>query len=415
MRILIEPSSSHCLNAGDVAMLQVAYQRLRARWPQATIAILTSAPEALASYCPGAEPLDVAGRTALWQTALVAPRLGGMLGPGAIAAERSWRSRHPGTARLAVAARARDAVSGADAFLAALGASDLVVASGAGQITDAFRDDALLVLDTLEAATARGIPAVMVGQGIGPIADPALLARCATVLPTLSLVTLREGETSRPLLSAAGVPDAKIRLTGDDAIEAAHQARADTLGTAIGINVRVADYASADGFLGPLRQGLQQAAARLGAGFVPVAISVHPQESDGATMQRLLEGVHGVRWASDAEVVAAALSQLRAARVMVTGSYHGAVFALSQGIPVIGLTNSAYYDAKFRGLRAQFGPSCQPFPLAQPDVPGRLAAAIAAAWADAPAGREPLLDAARRQIALSRAAYDEIVGLTARQ
>ena len=35
--------------------------------------------------------------------------------------------------------------------------------------------------------------------------------------------------------------------------------------------------------------------------------------------------------------------------VEVTGSYHAGVFALAQGIPVVGLLQSAYYEQKFIG------------------------------------------------------------------
>ena len=66
MRILIEPSGHHLLNAGDVSMTQVAYRRLCAFWPDASICITTSDPGLLQQYCPGAVPIDATiRRTAL--------------------------------------------------------------------------------------------------------------------------------------------------------------------------------------------------------------------------------------------------------------------------------------------------------------------------------------------------------------
>ena len=62
MHILIDSGSYHCGNVGDVAMLQAALERLRGLWPQASIGVVTNAPAALASCCPGVQPVPVAGR-----------------------------------------------------------------------------------------------------------------------------------------------------------------------------------------------------------------------------------------------------------------------------------------------------------------------------------------------------------------
>jgi hypothetical protein len=51
MRVLIDPSSAHCLNLGDVAMLQVTFRRFRQFWPDAEIYVFTDSPELLELYC----------------------------------------------------------------------------------------------------------------------------------------------------------------------------------------------------------------------------------------------------------------------------------------------------------------------------------------------------------------------------
>ena len=51
MRILIHPSSFHCLNLGDVAMMQVTVRRFRRFWPDAEIHVLNDSPELLELYC----------------------------------------------------------------------------------------------------------------------------------------------------------------------------------------------------------------------------------------------------------------------------------------------------------------------------------------------------------------------------
>ena len=78
-------------------------------------------------------------------------------------------------------------------------------------------------------------------------------------------------------------------------------------------------------------------------------------------------------------------------RVAVAGAYHLAVFALSQGIPVVALSSSRYYDAKFSGLRAIFGgEGLTLVDLDHEDLSVRLTSAIGAAWESAPVVRESL-------------------------
>ena len=90
-------------------------------------------------------------------------------------------------------------------------------------------------------------------------------------------------------------------------------------------------------------------------------------------------------------------------RAVVTGSYHAGVFALSQGIPVVGLAKSPYYRQKFAGLAAQFGEGCRVVGL--PRGAAELSADIFRAWQDAPRLRPRLQERAREQAEDSRRAY----------
>ncbi len=92
-------------------------------------------------------------------------------------------------------------------------------------------------------------------------------------------------------------------------------------------------------------------------------------------------------------------------RVVVTGSYHGAVFALAQGIPVVALVKSDYYANKMLGVQQQFGVGCEVVRLDDQALPERVEGAIDRAWADAERVRAPLLASARDQIGRSREAY----------
>jgi polysaccharide pyruvyl transferase WcaK-like protein len=96
---------------------------------------------------------------------------------------------------------------------------------------------------------------------------------------------------------------------------------------------------------------------------------------------------------------------------MVTGAYHAAVFALSQGIPVVALTSSTYYDDKFLGLAGMFGTGLELVRLDDDDLAERLPAAIRAAWARAPEARSALLTSAAEQITASRQVFERVCDL----
>lgn len=94
--------------------------------------------------------------------------------------------------------------------------------------------------------------------------------------------------------------------------------------------------------------------------------------------------------------------------MVITGSYHAAVFALAQGIPAVCIEKSAYYSQKFCGLREQFGEGCAVVEAAESDFGFRLEHAIEHAWRSADDLRPRLLEAAASQIEKGRAAYARV-------
>jgi polysaccharide pyruvyl transferase WcaK-like protein len=414
MRLLIEPSSAHCLNAGDIAMLQVAYRRFREFWPEAAIHIVTNAPDRLATYCPGALPLEISGRNVFFEGSSPASRLGRRL-PEHLSIwvselELCWRQLLPGLTEAVLKRRFPERQQAVHAYLDAVRTSSLVVATGAGQITDAFAEYAGGVLNTLELAIRYGIPAVLLGQGIGPLSSSRLLKRCRKVLPKAQFISLREGFSSLPILDSLGVARDRVTVTGDDAIESAFERRPAALGSALGVNARFAPYSGVGpDFVPVLREVVQQASLALPAPVTAVAISRHPRESDVESIGQLLEGIAEVMPpAADLDSLQSAISQAGRCRVVVTGSYHAALFALAQGVSVVGLANASYYTAKFEGLMDQFGTGCGYVAMDQPNFAKALRDAIHRAWEGAPEARPRLLEAATRQIETGRRAYERI-------
>ncbi|NLT05413.1 MAG: polysaccharide pyruvyl transferase family protein [Solirubrobacterales bacterium] len=431
MRILVDPGSHHLLNAGDVAMMQVCVRRLRELWPDAAVAVLTAEPAALAALCPEVAAVDARGRYALVDAGGPARRVRGR-------AESSWgstpndppRGLGARARRVALRRRARRAGSAASAYLDALAGADLFVMSGRGGLTDAFADEAAATLGELELASALGVPAALLGQGVGPLTDPALLARARAVLPAVAVIAVRERLLAPGLLAAWGVDPRRVHATGDDAVESAYAARPERLGAAVGVNLRVAAYSGVgDEEAATLTGAVAAAAGELGASLLALPISLHPAEDDraagpsagaaarAAAPQTVAAPVTGARLGvqdpapappAAPDDPATAIATAGRCRVVVTGSYHAAVFALAQGVPSVGIAASPYYAAKFAGLADLFDPCVA---VVEGADPAAVRGELERLWHAAPGLRDGLLAAAARQIAAGRAAYAAVAEL----
>ncbi|MFP5319126.1 MAG: polysaccharide pyruvyl transferase family protein [Acidimicrobiia bacterium] len=394
-RILVEPSAYHLLNLGDVAMLQVAVCRLSALWPSARIDVFTDVPDRLARLCPGADPVPAEGRNAYLNP----------LPPG----DWLWRRLPQSTRRLARSARLalRDRTGRGSAmrlFANALAEADLIVVSGGGGTADVFPWETRTVLELLELGVAARVPTALMGQAFGPLQDPSLRRHAGAVLRHVDLIALREQRASAPLLESLGVPMHRVVTTGDDAIAVASPFRTDDAPDAVmGVNLRIAPYSGLDPSLAA-EAGRQIAAAagRHHARMVATPVSIHPDEADADVAARAV-GTH-VEDAGTVDGPEDVLARIARCRIVVTGSYHAAVFALALGIPAVGLALSPYYVDKFSGLADQFGPGCAVVRL-DGSWPATLADAIDSLWGQAEDLRTPLRERADEQVAQAEAAY----------
>jgi colanic acid/amylovoran biosynthesis protein len=423
MRIVVDTAlntgSAEYSNMGDVAMLQVGVRRLQRLWPSARIEVLTDSPANLARFCPEAKPLPRAGRD-LWigDHAIVGGfdrLLPWTASVGLDNLSRACRLRYPAMFRSLVDLRLtirdrRTVRPDVDAFLEAMEHADLFVVCGAGGFTDTTHEWNNSLLHTVEEAIQRNIPVAMFGQGLGPLSDPEILAVARRILPKVSLLTLRGGRGGSAVAQSLGLTSSQIVTTGDEAVEIAYEAREEEPGQAIGINLRVASYSNVNAdMIDGLKPILHECARRYNVPLIPIPIAFHAWANDHLTIRRLLEGFDdhsdgGVTLDTPLKVI----RQIGRCRVVVTGAYHAAVFAMAQGIPVVGLSASDDYTAKFLGLADQFGLGCETVFWGAADASERLAAATERAWQSAENVRLPLQKAARRQIALSQGAYERI-------
>jgi colanic acid/amylovoran biosynthesis protein len=324
--------------------------------------------------------------------------------------KRSIRERWPDLFRHVVEvrlSRSRQDREELTAFLNAMRDAELFVVSGQGTLTDRSESHAIRLLETLGMAVRRAIPTAMFGQGLGPIADPKLAAQARAVLPGVSLIAVREDVAGPPLLTALGVDPARVVVTGDDAIEMSLGDPTREVGTGIGVNIRLTPGTGVDDTLSKkIRRAIHAFARDHEVPLIPLPIAFHAVARDPENIVRLLAGYDdlsdgGQSLTTPCQII----EQTKRCRIVVTVAYHAAVFALSQGIPVVCLGQTEYYIDKFVGLESLFGAGCQTVVLDQENLEEALVEAMARAWDSAEEVQLPLLRAAERQIEMGRNAY----------
>jgi colanic acid/amylovoran biosynthesis protein len=406
MRIFIVPGTPDCANLGDLAMLQAGQARLHALWPDASFLILTRDPARLKIHCPDAQGIPWAGLK-YWLRVKALPR-------------RFFPHLRPETRRefpltwtsIGGLLRILQPRKGtlAKEFAEMLFGAELVAVSGCGVITDAFRKPALEILNLLDVAIRADIPCVMLGQGIGPIRDEQLFRRAAEVLPRVKAIFIRECRATPALLEKMGVSPEKILFTGDDAVELAFHERRPAPGTELGLNLRLAAYSGLNGAtVENIRNAIFDQASAHQSSLCGVPILVDGDESDVRSIEQLLSGWTGKSdGGGGLNTPLQVIRRVSDCRVAIVGSYHAALFALAQGVPVIGIVQSAYYADKFQGLAEQFGSGCIVLRADQPDFAEALRGAMTRLWDQADELRSGLLSTAEVQSQAARAAYAKL-------
>jgi polysaccharide pyruvyl transferase WcaK-like protein len=97
--------------------------------------------------------------------------------------------------------------------------------------------------------------------------------------------------------------------------------------------------------------------------------------------------------------------------MVVTGSYHGAVLALGQGIPAVCLHKTAYYWRKFAGLAELFGEGCALIDLTRPFDDKSFSRIVERLIQRADEMRPTLLDTTRSLVLASRQVHQRIPDL----
>ena len=171
-----------------------------------------------------------------------------------------------------------------------------------------------------------------------------------------SHVGVREQKTGRAVLEQCGIEGSgngktQVVCTGDDAVQLAYDRRPAELGLALGINLRMANYSGVtESQKQMVKIELADFMQRHSIPAVVAPISYYGPEMDGAHVVEAMKSTPGFDSTIPEDCPEAIIDAVGKCRLVVTGSYHAGVFALSQGIPIIGLVASEYYKNKFLSL-----------------------------------------------------------------
>ena len=408
-RILIQSGCYELDNLGDQSMLQAAIDGIRERLPNARFSVLSRSDDYLKRLAPDAHRVPVENRAA-WKWVRSAY----------IAARKRMPNLDPLIRRRAPRVHARLLRLKARRLVNhnALRDTQFMVLSGGGYFTDVFPGQAWSSLERIRAADAMGIPFAIVGHGFGPLRDAALLRAARELIPRAKLISIREGLASLPILKDLGVDTARVLVTGDDAVAHAWRRAGDQPGRSIGVNLRVAGYAgTTDDDVLAVRDALRDAVANIDCELIPLAVCLArsvESESDASVATRIIDGLENARIGSSVPAtVGGLIDRISECRLVVTGSYHCAVFALSQGIPAVCIHRSEYYALKFRGLADRFRVGCAVIDRSDTAFHGKLRDAIQESWRAADEVRPKLLRAAEQQVETGRQAYDALCNIIA--
>ncbi|WP_284450643.1 polysaccharide pyruvyl transferase family protein [Methylophaga thalassica] len=359
MKILIDNSGYELRNFGDIAMLVATVERIKSLAPEAIIYVFTKEPNRLKDICPDVQAVDTKGRNDWLQTWSLFGGLHRLCPEGLKESlkkfEFSVKSNFLSTTLFIIGLRLKFRKHDSQAvkdFISLLKSVDIVMATGGGFVNDEFSVHAQNVLKTIYMAQKINKRTAMVGQGLGPINDLDLISIAKKVFPKLELVGLRESTYSYEIAERLGARKEDIIVTGDDAVLLAYRNRKTFNGNNIGFNLRVAKYSNLDReSVAKIKKIVTLLSEKEGGEIVPIAISIHEGDSDIHSLEGLLDTKIKHTYPDSLNSVIDIIGECK---LVITGSYHAGVFALSQGIPVIGIAASDYYRQKFEGLRNQF-------------------------------------------------------------
>ena len=397
-------------------MLQAAVQNIESLVEDVRLHIVTTNPKRLKRFCPSAIPID-AHRLAHWQAAKIAP-IPQRITPAFIlntirSLEDAYKFNHPKRAlHYARLNRgwAHEPTPDFEDIFSLVSSADAVIATGGGYLNDVFKQQATGILHTLRIAQQLGKPTALFGQGIGPFTNKKLFRRVKRILASANLVSLREPIQAKAFYEKAGLKYNPAQVTGDDALSLISDTQPQLTNTCFGINIRDAGYANYSNKTNlQLKPILQQIYTDFDYPWLPVPVDISESKNDEQAARELINPGNIAKDYNTPQSPQELIELITHCKLVITGSYHAAVFALSQGVPVCALAKSPYYFGKFAGLQVLFKSGINTVDLSSPKLGARFHKAIEGLVNFTPSDAEQLRIRARHMATRSKKCYADFL------
>lgn len=245
--------------------------------------------------------------------------------------------------------------------------ADAVLVCGGGNLTSTWPHLLYERLAVLGLAARRDIPLVFVSQTIGPDLTVRPAARLAAALDAAALVGVRDLPSAQLVRQLA--PAARVLHHEDDAAQLASSTPLAALPdryVAFAVHGNAVDDRVLDRFVGFV--GHLHDVSGLPVVLVPHTGAISGPElpgTDADLMAMMCKRHPDTDWLHALRVMESAPSAavLRNASAVVSARFHPLVFALSGGVPSMGLTSDRYTDIKLAGALAHHGVSDWRLPL----------------------------------------------------
>jgi polysaccharide pyruvyl transferase WcaK-like protein len=221
-------------------------------------------------------------------------------------------------------------------------------------------------------AKCAKVPVVLTSQGIGPFDHFLDRYIARLILRSASVIGCRDGEGSAAVARGLGAYPFRLVFTGDDSLllQRTPDARVGEVlkkesipndVTLIGVNLRDSSsyhpgYLEQDA--AALAWMLDQLIELIGCHVVFIPISYNEADDDRVSAQRI---VNAMRFKSLATVISGEydptviMGIVGAMQAAIGTSYHFNVFALSQGVPSVGVYRNGYYEQKLTSVFSLYG------------------------------------------------------------
>jgi polysaccharide pyruvyl transferase WcaK-like protein len=244
---------------------------------------------------------------------------------------------------------------------------DAIINSGGGNLNDMWLKNELYprCLNLIIGNIFKK-PIFLTGQGIGPLRNKLARKILAYSVAKAKMITVRDYENSKKLLCELGVDDEKIFAIGDDAIllPPAEVRRINSImmryniidgnGKRFGLHFRLELYAGTEGkFIKKISNMIDQIINEFEAHFILIPMAYGEYEDDRKV---LIDIRNYVKNKEKVDVVMEELKPHESKYLIgkldyaIGLSYHFVQFAMSMGVPTIGMYCNEYYRLKLIGL-----------------------------------------------------------------